>query len=209
MGVLVAGLAAAGPLGSGIGLKNLVYERRTYAERPDLREPVEPPVRVDSSAHGGRGSGVEKSVRAAPMEAVRAPVPGRSPASIPVAPSAADTRGGAPGIAVEARLVVLPHAVLEKYSHFEDLVEAGRSASSELVTLPDGAQGLELTALAPDSPLASLLDLQVNDVIVTVNGYPPDRENARQLYDVLKDCRVFEVVIERGGQRRPHTYRIQ
>jgi hypothetical protein len=85
--------------------------------------------------------------------------------------------------------------VREKYRHLVDLEEVGATASSEPVTLADGQPGLALRDVQPDSPLRTILGFESGDVVVSVNGYAPDRDAAPRLFEALKDEHRFEVVI--------------
>src|SRR5688572_3105291 len=105
--------------------------------------------------------------------------------------------------------VYIPNSMAEKYKHFEDVVDLGMTAYGEDVTLADGSQAFQLHEIAEDSPLSTRLGFQPGDTIISVNGYPASKGNARQLYETLKSDKTFNVVIQRGGQQQTMTYHIQ
>ncbi len=104
--------------------------------------------------------------------------------------------------------VYLPSSMRRKYSSFQDLVDLGQTAAS-VATQVDGQDAVQLEWIDERSPIASHLGLQPGDIIVSVNGRPASREQARQLYEELKNERDFEVLIIRNGQRMTLHYSVR
>lgn len=115
-----------------------------------------------------------------------------------------------PGITVgEPEPVIIPQSMVQKYQHFEDIVDLGMTAYGEDVPMPDGSVAFQMHEIAEDSPLSTRLGFMPGDIIISVNGYPASKGNSRQLYDTLKNERAFVVAIKRQGQDMTLRFNLQ
>jgi hypothetical protein len=104
--------------------------------------------------------------------------------------------------------IYVPSSAVEKYQHFDDLVELGNTAVGGDVDY-QGQTAFQIRDISEGSPLANQLGFQPNDVIISVNGYPASMGNARQLYETLKNEKQFQVEIDRAGQRMTIPYHVR
>ncbi len=214
-GLLVAVVilfVVVGPLKSEISEKTIGYEfGRLNPTKVRFQPPA--PGRVPTPAgpasfapqSGGGRAGDPAGTTRKPKVVDGKPVPGAPDEHQPPPPFPP----GGPGIVVGDQEVVLPQSMVDKYKHFEDIVDLGMSAYGEDVTLADGTTAFSMKEIAEDSPLSTRLGFQPGDVVISVNGFPASKGEARGLYDKLRNDRTFNVVIERQGQRMTMTYRIQ
>lgn len=96
----------------------------------------------------------------------------------------------------------VPAVVRLRYQAFEAAWELAQEGSGRFVAAADGAPAYEVTALAPESLLATQVGLQPGDRVVSVNGAPLGTSVAagRALFEQLSGERRFVVVVERRGQ---------
>ncbi|GIW72934.1 MAG: hypothetical protein KatS3mg102_2476 [Planctomycetota bacterium] len=169
-----------------------------------------PETRARTFAPAAAGPGTSAGGTSPPRAQPGAPGPERAPAERAPGewrqpqPPAGQVVGGV----YHAPPVYLPASWQRRYSTFQDLVDVGQTAASDPVEI-DGQEATEITAIDPDSPLAAHLGLRAGDIIVKVNGYPAARSRARELYEILKNERDFEVEIIRNGQRQVLHYQIR
>ncbi|MFC1708243.1 hypothetical protein ACFL59_15735, partial [Planctomycetota bacterium] len=64
-----------------------------------------------------------------------------------------------------------------------------------------GRKAIQIVGLKARAPMCALLRLEVDDIVISVNGIPLSRSSARKVYDRLKDKSEFRVEIERQGSR--------
>jgi hypothetical protein len=103
--------------------------------------------------------------------------------------------------------VYIGEDAVEKYQHFDDIVDLLSTVSSEDVDY-GGETAVQIGEIPEGHPIATSLGLQPGDIIISVNGLAVSRGAARQLYEQLKNQREFTVVIDRAGQRFTVPYRI-
>ncbi len=112
------------------------------------------------------------------------------------------------GEATEYETIYLPQAVKQKYRHFEDLYDLGMTASSVEIE-KDGQLYVQIEEMNEGSPLQERLGFQPGDILISVNGNQANSDNARQLYEQLKNETQFRVEIERDGQRLIIPYQVR
>jgi hypothetical protein len=171
-----------------------------------------PDVCIDSTMRTRAWLDAERA--RAPRTAVRvesrAGEPGPEDAHVNEAPPASDVdaRRDVPWVRPRPGVTVaptrrVPELVRRKYSSLREAHEVARSGGGRFVETRDRATAYELTWLAPDSPLATMLDLRPGDRILSINGHEVGAsvEAGRALFEALKDETRFEVLIERDGER--------
>jgi hypothetical protein len=105
-----------------------------------------------------------------------------------------------------AKPVYIPEEAREKYRHFEDVYDL--SMTAEGYPTPDG-QAWQIGEIGDGSPLREVLGFQRGDIIISVNERPARADNARQLFEELKNERSFRVLIDRGGTRIEIPYTVK
>ncbi len=145
------------------------------------------------------------------------PAPGVSSATAPAPPPRDEPRPGVdarrelappatwiprvPGAAY-APVRRVPAVLRLRYQAFEAAWDLAQEGSGRFVATDRGEQAYEVTALDPESLLATHVGLQPGDRVVTVNGTPLGTSVAagRALFEQLSGERRFVVVVERRGQ---------
>ncbi len=148
---------------------------------------------------------------------------GTPPPGAPGAPPPVDGGPGGPGpepgapAPYEPGLVVpyaraydvyIPESAREKYQHFEDIRELGMTAEGWPVNY-GGQEAWQLGRIEDGSALKDRLGFQEGDIIISVNGYPASSQNARTLYETLRNERSFEVLIDRQGSKIMVPYQVR
>ena len=212
--LIVIAFAAIGPLKSELSDKVIAddFDRLNpgFAQRKQ-RPNVPMPGRMggpQAASSFPAPAGTPRVAQAATVRQVAQPGQPQPAQPLPVSPPTAGQPYN-PGVTVANTPVVIPESMASKYQHFEDVVQLGMTAYGEDVTLPDGSTGFQLQEIQEDSALATRLGFQAGDTIISVNGYPASKGNARQLYDALKNERTFNVVVLRAGQQQTLTFNRQ
>jgi type II secretory pathway component PulC len=67
----------------------------------------------------------------------------------------------------------------------------------------------QIGEIADGSPLKEILGFRRGDIIISVNERPARADSARQLFEELRNERVFRVLIDRGGTRIEVPYTVK
>ncbi len=219
--VLVAALAALGPLRSEISPAMVAAETRNLNRgnawmaasrggggafefvpsasrvpaRPERARPGAAGEAAAAAATGQDRPAAPEGFEPDPEEGGPAPAPYVPPAP-PLTPGVQQT-------------VYIPADAVEKYRHYDELVELLNTAESYDEDY-NGLPAVRLGHIPEGHPVLVNLGLQPGDIVISVNGRPAGpRANARQLFEELKDQRDFLVEIDRGGVRYTVPYQIR
>ena len=219
--VLVIVFVKYGPFKSGIS-KETVWDDDFYAINPHLQRGERPNVALPASrgvsftptagaARQPAPGGVPARQPGEAEGAAQPPAPPGGPALRPPVAGEPPRPPDHPGTAVpasEAPAIYIPQSVREKYRYFEDVVELGMTAAGDDVDY-GGQVAFQITFIEDNSPLSTRLGFQAGDIVISVNGYPASKANARQLFETLKHESDFRVEIDRGGSRMTIPYHVR